>query len=99
MALRDYLEYRREQRASLENPATPLTVDNAEGWVLDGEGSITEKKALSIPAVWAAVDFLSSSLAGASAKGIQKERGRPRGIQRPLLPPAEPSTEPDTERV
>ncbi|MCY4127607.1 MAG: phage portal protein [Gammaproteobacteria bacterium] len=75
MALFDYLEYRRARRElmdSLENPATPLTVESAEGWTLDGGGEITEKIALSIPGVWAAVDFLSSSLAGLPLKVYKK---------------------------
>ena len=81
---------RRETRLNIESPSTPLSAANLET-ALGGGGDylITEEKALSIPAVWAAVDFLSSSLAGLPLKvftrGADGERVEQMGVFHRML--------------
>ena len=56
--------FNRERRIrGLESPAVPLSTINLSDWSLDAPRGGTERGALSIPAVWAAVDLISSELA------------------------------------
>jgi len=57
--------FKREKRGSLENPNVPLTVASLFDW--GGKSAagvnVTESSALTVPAVWAAVNFLSGTMA------------------------------------
>jgi HK97 family phage portal protein len=65
MALFGLIGGKREERASLENPNTPLTAASLFDWGGRSETGIkvTEGSALTVPAVWAAVNFLSGTMA------------------------------------
>jgi len=68
MAIRDWFRLSRESRGPLENPATPISqqaVVRHFGMEPATTGIVvTPEKALSVPAVWGAVNFLSGTLAG-----------------------------------
>lgn len=60
--------FTRSEKRSLENPSVPISSPDAYE-ILFGESSaageaVNAKTALSVPAVWAAVNFLSSTIAG-----------------------------------
>lgn len=75
---------KKEQRASLESPDTPLTPQSLAEWVqvhgLSSSGiSVTVENALTVPAIWAAVNFISATIAGLPLHVYRKtEAGRER---------------------
>ena len=75
---------KQENRSSLESPETPLTPQNLAEWVsvhgLSASGiTVTTDNALTVPAVWAAVNFISSTVAGLPLHVYRKtEQGRER---------------------
>ena len=72
-----------EARASIENPSVPLSAANAAellgwNWGTSAAGvTVTLETALGVPAVWAAVNFLSATIAGLPANVYRKtDKGR-----------------------
>lgn len=65
MALFGIFGGKREERSSLENPNTPLTAASLFDWGGRAETGqrVTEGAALTVPAVWSAVNFLSGTMA------------------------------------
>lgn len=74
-----------EHRASLESPGTPLTAEtfadffNMSGGLTEAGRNVTVEKALKIPAMWAGVNFISSTIASLPLNLYEKtEDGRKR---------------------
>jgi HK97 family phage portal protein len=81
---------RREARASLENPAIPISsreILNLLGSGTSAAGvSVTLENALGVPAVWAAVNFLAGTLAGLPLHAYEKTEGGRKRIQGGIQP-------------
>ena len=85
--------FRRKETRSLENPNTPATSSSfIELFGLGGKGNtgitVTIDKALGVPSVWAAVNFLAGTLAGLPLNHYQKTdsgREKQRGLLQSIL--------------
>ena len=70
-----------EARSSLENPSTPLSFEMFAASGVSSSGvNVTIDAALGVPAVWAAVNFLSSTIASLPLSVYKKtDAGREKG--------------------
>lgn len=69
-----------EERANIENPGVPISSANIMdylGWNTSSSSGInvTEETALTVPAVWAAVNFISSTIAALPVSVYRKTSG------------------------
>lgn len=81
----------REKRSSLENPAVSLTDPTAWAMIFGGGGvsatgiTVTADMALGVPAVWAAINFLSDTIASLPLQLFKEaEKGRQTATKDPL---------------
>lgn len=81
--------FSRKEDRSIENPSVPLSSPDAHellfGDAQSAGASVTERTALSVPAIWAAVNFLSSTVASLPLNLYQRtDKGRERAAADPL---------------
>ncbi len=74
---------KREERASFTQ-STPQSFRELVGLALPDEVSVTNESAMGIPSVWAAVNFISGTIAGLPLKVYRKTEGGREAVTSPL---------------